>query len=192
MNTPNSRWDDFIAIDFETATRAKESAVSIGLVQFRNFKPIASFYSLIQPPRLYIRPDFTEIHGLTLDDVKDVPTFGEIWDRAVNPFINGLPLAAHHARFDIGILKAILEWYGLEIPELRYFCTCTLARRIWPDFGSYSLGSLAEKFGIVYDAHNALDDAMTCGKLVRLAADKFGCVSVGDLLDVVDMKMNDI
>jgi len=143
-------------------------------VKYRDYKPAASYYSLIRPPKLYIRPDFTDVHGLTVDDVRDAPTFADIWDSAVLPFIDGFPLAAHNAQFDIGVLRAVLEYYGLTIPDLRYFCTCNLARRTWPDLGSHALTALAANFGIVYNAHNALDDAMTCGKLVQMAAEKFG------------------
>ena len=54
---------DFTAIDFETAYYRKESACSIGLVRFRDGEAVDSFYSLIRPPSLYVRPDFTAIHG---------------------------------------------------------------------------------------------------------------------------------
>jgi DNA polymerase-3 subunit epsilon len=41
---------------------------------------------------------------------------------------------------------------------------------------------LAGHFGIVYNAHNALDDAETCGKLALMAAKKFGSANVEELL----------
>ena len=166
--------NDFIAIDFETAKYSRESACSVGLVKFQNGNVIDTFYSLIRPPKLYIRPDFTDIHGLTVDDVKEAPTFAEIWNSDIKLFIDSLPLAAHHAEFDMGVLRAVLEWYELTIPELPYFCTCNLARRTWPMLKSHSLTALASHFGIVYQAHNALEDAQTCGKLVQMAADEFG------------------
>ncbi|MCL2193383.1 MAG: 3'-5' exonuclease [Treponema sp.] len=165
---------DFIAIDFETATEAPQSAISIGLVRYRNYRPISSYYSLIRPPRLYIRSDFTEIHGLNTGDVKDAPDFGQVWKNGIAKFIGTTMLAAHNASFDMRVLKAALEWYRLPVPCLRYFCTRNLARQTWQGLESYSLVSLAEKFGIVYQAHNALDDAMTCGKLVTLSAKEVG------------------
>ncbi len=79
--------NDFIAIDFETATGKPESAISVGLVKYRNYKPVSSYYSLIRPPNLYIRPDFTDIHGLTVDDIRDAPDFGYLWKNEIKRFI---------------------------------------------------------------------------------------------------------
>ena len=181
----------FITIDFETAMYARNSAVSIGLVKYHNYEPIDSYYSLIRPPELYIRPDFTDIHGLTVDDVKDAPDFKYLWENGISAFLEGMPLAAHHASFDMGVLRAVLECYELPSPELSYFCTCTLASRTWPGLKSYALTALAEHFNIVYKAHNALDDAFTCGKLVQMSAEKFGKrKSIKGLLKAAGIGMN--
>ncbi|MCL2801163.1 MAG: 3'-5' exonuclease [Treponema sp.] len=181
---------DFITIDFETAKYSQESACSVGLVKFKDGKPIDTFYSLIRPPSLYIRPDFTEIHGLTIDDVRDAPRFSEIWDEGIKTFIKGFPLAAHNASFDMGVLKAVLNWYELPLPQFSYFCTCRLSRRTWPELKSHALTALARNFEIVYDAHNALDDALTCGKLVIMSAEKYGSSSVDDLLSASKQEMH--
>ena len=180
---------NFVSIDFETAKYSRESACSIGLVKYLDGKISDTFYSLIRPPKLYIRPDFTDIHGLTVDDVKDAPVFADIWETSVKPFIGSLPLAAHNASFDMGVLWAVLEWYGLPIPKLQYFCTCSLARRTWPGLESYGLTALAGHFGIVYKAHNALDDAKTCGKLALMAAEIFKCTKTGELLAAAGLGM---
>jgi len=165
--------NEFIAIDFETAVYNPNSAISVGLVRYRDYLVVDTYYSLIRPPRLYIRPDFTDIHGLTVDDVKDAPDFLYLWENGIRDFLGDAPLAAHNAAFDMGVLRAVLEWYESPVPELRYFCTCILARNTWHGFKSYALTALAARFNITYNAHNALDDAMTCGKLVQMSAQKF-------------------
>jgi DNA polymerase-3 subunit epsilon len=180
---------NFVTIDFETAKYSRESACSIGLVKFLDGQATDTYYSLIRPPSLYIRPDFTDIHGLTVDDVRDAPTFDKLWDSNIKPFVGELPLAAHNASFDMGVLQAVLEWYDFEIPKLSNFCTLELSRRTWHGFPSYSLSNLAKRFGIVYNAHNALDDAMTCGKLVQMSAEKFNSKNILELLDTVRLEM---
>ena len=182
---------NFVSIDFETAKYSRESACSVGLVKYQDGKVTDTFYSLIRPPKLYIRPDFTEIHGLTVEDVKDSPAFADMWDSYIRPFIGSLPLAAHNAVFDMGVLWAVLEWYGLAIPELRFFCTRTLARHTWPELESYALVALAQRFDIVYNAHNALDDGMTCGKLVQMSADEFNSTNIAELLSSAGVEMNE-
>jgi DNA polymerase-3 subunit epsilon len=183
--------NDFIAIDFETAVYNPNSAISVGLVKYHDYQPVDTFYSLIRPPNLYIRPDFTDIHGLTVDDVRDERDFMYLWENGIRDFLGDTPLAAHNAAFDMGVLRAVLEWYELPVPELRYFCTCHLARNTWPGFKSYALTALAARFNITYNAHNALDDAMTCGKLVLMSAQKFNTGSdIEKLLQASKTRLN--
>jgi DNA polymerase-3 subunit epsilon len=180
---------NFAALDFETAQYSRESACSIGVVKYLNSEAVDSFYSLIRPPVLYIRPDFTDLHGITVDDVKDAPAFADIWESAVKPFIGDLPLAAHNAQFDMGVLWSVLAYYGIAAPPLPYFCTLALSRRAWPELRSHALTALAETFGIIYDAHNALEDARACGKLVQLSAERFGSEGLAELLKAADVAM---
>jgi DNA polymerase-3 subunit epsilon len=180
---------NFVAIDFETAQYSPESACSVGLVKFLNGKAADTFYSLICPPELYIYPKFTDIHGLTVEDVRDAPSFAEVWESSLLPFIGDLPLAAHNAAFDMGVLRAALEWYKLPVPPLKYFCTLKLARAAWPRLKSHALTSLGKHFSITYDAHNALEDAQTCGIIAYKAAEKYACAHVKELLGAVQMTM---
>jgi DNA polymerase-3 subunit epsilon len=180
---------NFITIDFETGKYSPESAISVGLVKYRNGKAVDNLYSLIRPPSLYIRPNFTEIHGLTVDDIRDAPSFANLWESRILPFIGGMPLAAHNARFDMGILAAVLEWYSLSMPRLNYFCTLALSRRVWPELASHALTFLGETFGISYNAHNALDDAKTCGTITCMAAEQRSSDSLEELLSSAGIGM---
>jgi DNA polymerase-3 subunit epsilon len=165
--------NEFIAIDFETGNNSPTSAISIGLVKFRDFEAVDSYYSLIKPPTLYIRDDFTDIHGLTIDDVKDTRNFGFLWENEIKKFTGSTALAAHNAPFDMKVLHSTLAHYSMSSASNPYFCTLQLSRRAWPRLGSHALSALGRHFNIVYNAHNALDDAMTCGKLAKLAALRF-------------------
>ena len=188
--------DEFVAIDFETGMYAPSSAVSVGLVKYRGCEPVDAFYSLVRPPQLYVRPDFTEIHGLTVDDVRDAPDFAQVWEEKARDFIGAIPLAAHNASFDAKVLGATLAHYGIPLPDIEYFCSLALARRVWPGLRSHALTALGRKFDIVYDAHNALADAQTCGKIVSLCvaemSEKKGAgkpIAVADALREAGVKM---
>ena len=76
---------NFVTIDFETGMYKPESACSVGLVKYIDGIEIDSYYSLIRPPTLYIRPDFTAIHGLVVEDVKDAPNFAQLWKNIQGP-----------------------------------------------------------------------------------------------------------
>ncbi|MBI2429256.1 MAG: exonuclease, partial [Ignavibacteriales bacterium] len=67
----------FLAIDFETANRYPNSACSIGLVKVRNNDIVGKKTFLIKPP--YENFENSHVHGITWDDVKNTPTFKELW-----------------------------------------------------------------------------------------------------------------
>jgi DNA polymerase-3 subunit epsilon len=159
---------NFITIDFETATKKPESAIAIGMVRYHNYQPVSTYYSLIRPPNLYIRLDFTKIHGLTVDDVRNAPDINYLKDEICGFIDRGIMLAAHNASFDMRVLKA-LGFRGTFL----YFCTLNLACHAWPKLKSHSLDALAKKFKINFNHHNALDDALTCGKLIQIAKEEF-------------------
>jgi DNA polymerase-3 subunit epsilon len=89
----------------------------------------------------------------------------------------------------MSVLYAMVKWFELPTPALQYFCTLQLARRTWPSLQSYKLTALAKEFEIMYNAHNALDDAETCGKIVLMAAEKFHCNCLEDLLRITKMEI---
>ena len=94
----------FTAIDFETADYGRDSACAVGLVRVENNKIVRSETHLIRPPRQTFI--FTEIHGLTWADVKDAPTFKQLWHKLDGFFKGAEFLAAHNASFDEGVLNA--------------------------------------------------------------------------------------
>jgi len=188
---------DYIAIDFETANQYKNSACSVGLVRFIDGKETDSVYSLIHPAKMYFIPEWTEeIHGLSYDDVRDKPYFPEVWDSIVRPFIDktpDIPLVAHNGKmFDMPLIKECFEYYGMELPSIKYFDSLEIAKKTWPEFESHRLTHLGEKFGIKYLAHDALEDSRTCGQVIKLAAEKWEVHSVDTLLSCCNLKLLNI
>ena len=154
---------DFAAIDFETANQCRSSVCSVGIVVVRDGKIADKFYSLIYP-----EPDFfsywnTQVHGLTMDDVYDAPTFPDVW-RQAEPLIEGLPLVAHNCTFDESCLKAVFQRYNIPYPDYEFHCTCRASRaKLKGIIPNHQLQTVAAYCG--YDLtkhHNALADAEAC------------------------------
>lgn len=117
---------NFVAIDFETANYSRTSACAVGLVHVKDREIVAEETLLIRPPQRQF--NFTHIHGLTWDDVKNEPTFLECWD-AIHGFISRADfLVAHNASFDRGVLRSCCDNYGIPAPSLPFVCTVQPAR----------------------------------------------------------------
>jgi len=59
----------------------------------------------------------THIHGITDADVAHAPLFRDV-AASIVPYICGLPIAAHYARFDLGFLLGELPRAGWDVPVL--------------------------------------------------------------------------
>ncbi len=163
---------DFVAIDFETANAERWSACSVGLIVVRDGRIAESTEFLIKPVGPYWDPK-TEplesffdgynvmLHGISERDVIDAPNFSEVWPQ-IELLTRGLPVVAHNAAFDLGVLREALSLHALDWPQLNYLCTMVLARRTWT-LPSYKLEFVTDAAGIEFDElqhHNARFDAL--------------------------------
>ena len=156
----------FVAIDFETADYGQDSACAVALVRVEDHQIVAKTHALIRPPRA--RFQFTYIHGITWERVKNEPTFGEIWP-TMTEYLHGADhFVAHNAPFDKGVLQACCAASGLAMPTLPFRCTVKLARQIWP-LPSHKLNLVCQHLQIPLNHHDALSDAEACAKIVIAA-----------------------
>jgi DNA polymerase-3 subunit epsilon len=156
----------FLAIDFETADYQPDSACAVGLVRVENNIIVKKETFLIRPPRSRII--FTPLHGITWDDVKHQPTFGELWER-IHPMMHDVDfLVAHNARFDKGVLHACCHSSGITPPEIPFKCTVQLSRRLWK-LKRANLPAVCRHFGIPLRHHDAASDTEACAQIMILA-----------------------
>ncbi len=152
----------FLAIDFETANYAADSACAIGLVRVRGEEIVAEQHFLIKPPSRYFM--FTHIHGLTYEHVAAAPSFGALWPQLL-PFFDDIEfVVAHNVGFDRNVLQACCNRYQIELPDYRYKCTVQLARRNLGIFPT-NLPAVCNRLGIELKHHDAMSDALACAKI---------------------------
>lgn len=151
-----------VAFDLETTGLSPlvDKIIEISAVKVTK-DGIETFDQLVNP-EIKI-PDFTiEIHNITDDMVKDSPKVAGVLPEFVD-FIEGYPLIAHNAKFDVGFIIYDVLQNKLSLPEAKVYCSCAISRKVFKDFPNHKLGTLVEMLEIPLENHHrALDDARAC------------------------------
>jgi DNA polymerase-3 subunit epsilon len=160
--------DYFIAIDVETANRDRGSICQIGLVCF-NGDGVEWQWSTLVNPECEFEPHNVRIHRISPQHVIDAPKWPAVFE-CIADSLSGQTIASHTS-FDEYALTDACQRYGLPPPRSRWIDSHALARRAWPEFRRHGLAELSAAFGIELNHHDALSDAMACGRIVKLALD---------------------
>ena len=159
----------FLAIDFETADYAPDSACAIGLVRVEEGIITSRASHLIRPPREEFV--FSYIHGITWEDVERELTFQELWPR-IRPMFRGADfLAAHNAGFDRNVLRACCEAACIEMPDIPFRCSMVTARRTWGIYPT-KLPDVCRHLRISLNHHDASSDAEACARIMMRAMEE--------------------
>lgn len=176
----------FTTIDFETAEGYIPCSIGIAVVE--DNKVVKVDNKLIKP---ICYPHFNwfaqRIHGIHKEDVKDAPTFAEIWNDLL-PLLNNTMILAHNAAFDINVLRKTLAYYKIAKPNARYMCTYILARKTWENNQKFSLDFLCNQEHISLNHHHSDSDAQACAKLFLREAEVLGCDSFEQVRHITKLK----
>ena len=91
-------------------------------------------------------------------------------------------MVAHNAAFDMTVLRSTLASHELQHPTFHYFCSVSLARKVWPGHTSYGLGPMCALHGIPLKHHRAAHDAEATAELVLRAAEAFPVFDITQFL----------
>jgi DNA polymerase-3 subunit epsilon len=182
----------FVAFDFETANSSRASACSLGMTKVLDGKIVDSMYEIFRPPEGFDNFEGRNIaiHGIRPEDVKGKKRFVEIWPE-FHAFINGLPVVAHNASFDISVLRASLSASDFLWPELEYACTRVISKNLF-NMAWHKLPDVAHAANVNWNEaehHNALFDSRICAEIVLSLAGKSGLESLHDFLQSLNLEM---
>ena len=156
----------YVTFDFETTDTdvATCAVVEIGAARVVKGEIAQRFHSLVRPYQP-IAPRASAIHGYTDGDLRDAPSFAEVWPE-LRGFIGDDVLIAHNGQhFDIPVLRRLAAGQD-GVDSLVFYDTLPLVRSLSRD--SAKLEDLALRFGIdAGRAHHALDDAVTLARVYR-------------------------
>jgi DNA polymerase-3 subunit epsilon len=180
-----------IAIDFETANEDRGSACALGLAWIEGHRVVRVEERLIRPRPGHFSPFNVQIHGITAADVADQPEFPEVLSTYF-PDLTGSLVLAHNAAFDISVLRAALDRWGLRYPTFSYLCTVKIARLVWPELPSAALPVVARHVGVSFDHHQAGADAYACARVAIAAAGQLGVAGVSEIPDRIGLKVGSL
>ena len=97
--------DEFVCFDIETTGLKvdREAITEIGAVVLKNGEIAERFQTFVNPNRR-LTPEIIGLTGITDEMLKDAPQLKEALTDFLK-FVNGRPLAAHNAEFDIGFIR---------------------------------------------------------------------------------------
>jgi DNA polymerase III subunit epsilon len=163
----------FYSLDVETANPDQSAICQIGVGVFEDGELVDTWKSYIDPLD-YFHWRFVEIHGITPKMVKGKPTFPEVYPVLRKMFENNI--VVHHSPFDRIAFRKIFERYGLEPYEIKWLDSVKVARQAFGNGsldGGYNLANLAAYLDMEFQHHDALEDSITCGKIVVEACKKY-------------------
>jgi len=158
--------DEFVCFDIETTGLKvdREAITEIGAVVVKNGEITERFQTFVNPNRR-LTPEIIGLTGITDDMLKGAPQLKQALTEFLQ-FVNGRPLAAHNAEFDIGFIRAGCKKVGLEFKPT-YVDSLILAQNLLPGLGKYKLDIVAEHLDLpAFNHHRASDDAATVGYML--------------------------
>lgn len=178
----------WVAIDFETASRQRASACALGLAVIEGGLIVERRDWLIRPPGNHFEYWNTRIHGIDARIVAHEPEFDGVWTE-IEPYLRGAVVLAHNASFDVSVLRASLQRYGLLTPVTAgYYCTVTMSRRVWPHLPDHKLSSVCRHCGIALVHHEAASDAEACASIALRCLDETCMPTLDDLADELGLR----
>lgn len=131
---------DFVAADIEYSGRER-LPLHLGLVEVARGEIAARhrlWLRVVGHPlrwltwRAQIDDGLNRAPVLTAEIYEQAPYIVDAWPR-IAAVIGDRPLVFHNAGLDVRALRAGFDAHGAPWPELRYGCTLSLARRVWPE-----------------------------------------------------------
>lgn len=164
--------NSYVSLDLETTglNPKYDKIIEIGAVKIIDGKTVDNFSSFVSPGRK-LEDRIVELTGIKESDLKDAPLPNEIIPKLLD-FIGDLPLLGHRILFDYSFVKheAVNQKLSFDKEGVD---TLKISRACHTELSSKKLVDMCSYYGIVYNAHRALNDAEATAKLFEFLKEKF-------------------
>ena len=164
----------FLAIDVETANNSKGSICQIGIAMVPRDGQIRTVGILVDPEQAFDAFN-TKLHGIDQRKVRGAYTFEAVLE-ALRPFLEQ-HILIQHSNFDKQAFDGACSRYGIPQLSSNWIDSVRIARNAWPELkgnGGHGLASLKEHLGLIFEHHDAEEDARAAAQVTILAEKKTG------------------
>lgn len=168
IGLPNKEYR-FIAIDVETANSDAKSICQIGLAGIDATGTLETT-SIFVNPNDHFEEFNIDLHGIDEDAVADAPYFADVIE-LIRPLLETYPLV-QHSTFDQKAINLACTENGVPNLRAEWHDSLKIARRAWPELkgnGGHGLANLKQHLGLVFNHHDAGEDARAAADIVLLA-----------------------
>lgn len=158
--------NSFVVVDTETTglKATSDRIVQLSAVRYVAWEPTEIFNCYINPKKP-IPSEASKIHGITGEMVADKPTIKQVAKSFMN-FVGNSDVVGYNLPFDMGFLYA----EGIDLitayKKRKYYDVLALARKVYKkDLDYFKLTDVALHQGVIYDAHNSLNDCFATGEV---------------------------
>lgn len=164
--------DTYVCIDLETTglNPKLDKIIELGAVRVENGVQTGTYETLVNPGRK-LEERIVSLTGICDADLADAPAIDQILPQVL-AFMGELPLLGHSILFDYSFLKKAAVNHKLTF-EREGIDTLKIARKYLPELESRSLEYLCGYYGIVHQAHRALEDARATAALYEILNREF-------------------
>jgi len=158
---------DLIIIDTETTGMSAfhDRVIELAMIRVSKNKIVDKFTTLINPEGR-LSPFISSFTGITDEDLKNAPLFGDVKNRVLE-LLDDAVFVAHNVRFDYSFIKNELKRTGVNF-KAKTFCTVRLSRRLFPEHRSHSLESVINRYNFKFESrHRAYDDAFVLWQFLK-------------------------
>lgn len=162
----------YAIIDIETTGgSAKLEKITEIAIYLHDGKKITGEYSTLVNPERNIPYFITSLTGISNEMVENAPRFYEIAAKIIE-LTKGRIFVAHNVKFDYSFIRQEFKSLGYNFSR-RLLDTCSLSRKLFPGYSSYSLGNICHELSIpVTDRHRASGDALATVRLFEMILEK--------------------
>lgn len=164
---------DYLAMDTETTGLSPQNdyVIQFSIIQYKNHQEVDHYDCYLKPANNMSVPQvITNITGITDNDIQNAPKFIDKVNQIEDWLTRGI-LVGHNLQFDLDMLMAEYKRINHDFPNVEYYDTLLLAKRLIPNlgYGGYKLENLKkqlpDKVIATLQSHDSLNDSRMTGAL---------------------------